>query len=215
MKRIVFTVLCLAFGIHAGIAAAADPALVKARQKVCGIENVDAKTGGVKKDKVIVSWASNTPYVVSVLGRVIITDSFVTRLEVTPGRVPFVIQDLVDLKPEAIFLGHGHSDHADNAAYIAKKTGATVYGAPEHCDQMVADVTRMFNDPNAVNGGAKIIPDAVPVNCIPVVTRASTPAAEVTRITQLEPLACIISFKHMHSNAVPYDPTYPQVTPNV
>src|SRR5215471_17740630 len=100
MKRIVFTVLCLAFGIYAGLAAAADPALVKARQKFFGIENVDAATGAVKKDKVIVSWLSNTSYAVSVLGRVIITDSYVTRLEVTPGRVPFVVQDLVDLKPE-------------------------------------------------------------------------------------------------------------------
>src|SRR5262249_14306449 len=111
--------------------------------------------------------------------------------------------------------GHGHFDHADNAAYIAKLSGATVYGAPEHCDQMAADVTRMFNDPNAINGGAKIVPDGNPVPCVALVGRNETPGTRTVRITQLEPLVCINALKHMHSNAVPYDPTYPQITPNV
>lgn len=153
----------------------ADPALIAARQKIFGLENVDANTGAVKKDKVIFSWLTNTTYAVSVLGRVIMLDSYVTRLELTPGRTPFVIQDMVDLKPEAILLGHGHFDHADNAAYIAKWTNATIYASPETCDAMQADVVRMFNDPNAINGGATIIPDGNPVNCFPIVTRGSTP----------------------------------------
>ena len=54
--------------------------LIAARQKVFGIENVDANTGAVKKDKVIFSWLTNTTYAVSVLGRVIMLDSYVTRL---------------------------------------------------------------------------------------------------------------------------------------
>ena len=141
-------------------------------------------------------------------------DSYVTRLELTPGRTPFVIQDMVDLKPEAILLGHGHFDHADNAAYIAKLTNATIYASPETCDAMQADVVRMFNDPNAINGGAKIVPDANPVNCFSIVSRGSTPGTEITRLNFLEPLACIVGFKHMHSNAVPPDPTYPPFTFN-
>lgn len=195
--------------------AAADPAMIAARQKIFGVENVDATTGAVKKDKVIFSWLTNTTYAASVLGRVIMLDSYVTRLEVTSGRTPFVIQDLVNLHPEAILLGHGHFDHADNAAYIAKWSNATIYASPETCDAMQADVARMFNDPNAVNGGAKIVPDANPVNCIPVVSRGSTPGAEVTRLNFLEPLACIVGFKHMHSNAVPPDSTYPPFVFNV
>ena len=35
------------------------------------------------------------------------------------------------MKPEALFIGHGHSDHADNAVFIAAKTGATLYMTPE------------------------------------------------------------------------------------
>ena len=49
-------------------------------------------------------------------------------------------QDFVDVQPEAIFLGHGHGDHADNAAYVAKWTGATIYASPETCDVMQTDV---------------------------------------------------------------------------
>lgn len=190
-------------------------AQIAARQKFFGIENVNAATGAVKSDKVIFSWATNTTYAVSILGRVVLMDSYVTRLEVEPGRTPFVIQDLVDLKPEALFIGHGHFDHADNATYIAKKTNATIYASPEACDQFQADVTRMYSDPNEINGGKKIIADNQPVHCVPVVSRGSTPGTEVAKLTFLEPVACVLAFKHMHSASVPYDATYPAVTPNV
>jgi hypothetical protein len=49
---------------------AARAALVKARQKIFGVENVDEK-GRVDKEKVIFSWATNTTYVASILGRVV------------------------------------------------------------------------------------------------------------------------------------------------
>lgn len=210
-RQLVSALFAIAVCSIISVASAATP-LVAARQKVFGIENVDPNTGAVKKDKVIFSWLTNTTYAASVLGRVIMLDSYVTRLELTSGRTPFVIQDLVDLKPEAILLGHGHFDHADNGAYIAKKTNAVIYASPETCDAMQADVIRMFNDPNAINGGAKIIPDANPVDCRPVVSRGSTPGTEITRLNFLEPLACIVGFKHMHSNAVPPDSTYPPFT---
>src|SRR5205814_6018059 len=95
------------------LSAAADPALVAARQKVFGIENVDANTGAVKKDKVIFSWGTNTTYVTSLLGRVVLLDSYITRPELPTAPIdrrysPLLPQDLIDVQPEAIFLGHGH-----------------------------------------------------------------------------------------------------------
>ena len=57
-----------------------DPALVKARQKFFGIENVDSR-GRVNKDKVIFSWSTNTTYVVSVKGRVLMLDSYLLHVE--------------------------------------------------------------------------------------------------------------------------------------
>src|SRR5881296_1176549 len=189
----------------------ADPALVAARQKFFGIENVDEK-GRVAKDKVIFSWATNTSYVTSVLGRVILLDSYVSRPELPTTPIdrrytPFLPKDLVDARPEAIFLGHGHGDHADNAAYIAKWTGATIYASEETCNVMQLDVQRMWNDPNAVNNGAKIIPDGAPVKCVNVVPRDTRPGqydeatdrSRATRLSQLDPQACILAFKFIHS----------------
>src|SRR5262245_38794320 len=56
-------------------------AQIAARQKFFGIENVNANTGAVKPNEIIFSWATNTTFAVSVLGRVILMDSYVTRLE--------------------------------------------------------------------------------------------------------------------------------------
>src|SRR5712691_948489 len=112
----------------------ADPALVAARQKFFGIENVDEK-GRVAQDKVIFSWATNTTYVASLLGRVVLLDSYINRPELPSApidirRTKILPQDFIDAHPEAIFLGHGHGDHADNAAYVAKWTGAKIYASP-------------------------------------------------------------------------------------
>jgi hypothetical protein len=204
------------------VAVAAPPVdTVKARQKFFGIENVDAN-GNVKGDKVIVSWATNTTYVVSIQGRVIVLDGYINRPELPTApidhrRSPVLPQDFVNALPEAIFLGHGHGDHADNAAFVAKWTGATIYSSPETCDVMQLDVTRMFNDPNAVNGGAKIIPDGKPVNCVGVVPRGSRPGeyddkadkSTARRIDALDPQVCILAFKFLHSNTAPIDTTFP------
>ncbi len=222
---IVPAALC-ALALPAAAKQDADPAMIAARQKFFGIENVDDK-GRVAKDKVIFSWASNTTYVVSVLGRVLMLDSYILHVELpTPGpidrrRSKVLPQEFVDARPEAIFLGHGHGDHADNAAFIAKWTGATIYAAPETCDVMQQDVARMWNDPNLHNGGAKIIPDGDPVNCIGAVPRNSPPGeytgtlanptggtTTVRRITQFDPDICILTFKHIHSGNSPADPSF-------
>ena len=207
-------------------AADVDPALVKARQKLFGIENVDEK-GRVANDKVIFSWATNTTYVASLLGRVVLLDSYINRPELPSApidirRTKILPRDFIDAHPEAIFLGHGHGDHADNAAYVAKWTGATIYASPETCDVMQLDVQRMWNDPNLHNGGAKMIPNGDPVNCIGAVPRNSPPGeytgtlanptagtTTVRRITQFDPQVCILTFKHVHSGTAPADPAFP------
>lgn len=204
----------------------ASAALIEARQKFFGIENVDSK-GRVKKDKVIFSWVTNTTYAVSVQGRVMLLDSYIAHAELpTAGpidrrRSKVLPQEFVDLRPEAIFLGHGHGDHADNAAFVAKWTGATIYASPETCAVMQQDVTRMWNDPNLHNGGAKLVPDGNPVDCVGVVPEASPPGeysgtlanpaggtTRVRRIRQFDPDICILTFKHIHSGGSPVDPSF-------
>jgi hypothetical protein len=202
-----------------------DPAVIKARQKFFGVENVDER-GRIDKDKVIFSWATNTTYVVSALGRVLLLDSYINRPELPTApldkrRTPILPQDFVDVRPEAIFLGHGHGDHADNAAFVAKWTGATIYASPETCDVMQLDVARMWADPNAHNDGAKVIPNADPVKCVGVVPRNSPPGeytgtlqnpaggtTTVRRIPQFDPEICILTFKHVHSGTAPKDESF-------
>jgi len=230
-QRVAAALLPLALLLGASVAsAAADPAMIKARQKFFGIENVDAMTGAVKKDKVIASWATNTTYVTSLLGRVILLDSYISRPELPTAPIdqrytPLLPQDLIDVRPEAIFLGHGHGDHADNAAYIAKWTNATIYASPETCDVMQLDVARMAADPNPQNGGVPVVPNASPVNCVGVVPRGSRPGqynegsnagllkSSATRIsTPLDPLVCVLAFKFIHSGTAPVDPSFTHTT---
>ena len=45
--------------------AAVDPAMVAARMKIFGPENVDASSGALKKDKVLFSWISHITGAVS------------------------------------------------------------------------------------------------------------------------------------------------------
>jgi hypothetical protein len=194
--------LVAAASFHAN-AYAADPAMVAARTKVFGAEHVNPDTGEVSKDLVIFSWITNASFAASVKGRVILLDTFVTRLEVTPGRTPFVIQDLVDLHPEAIFLGHGHFDHADNAAYIAGKLNIPIYASTETCDNMQLDAVKIFGAGSSVN-------------CTSITSRGSLPGSQVIKIDQLEPVASIHAFRHLHStNTAPQDTSFPPVVVNV
>jgi L-ascorbate metabolism protein UlaG (beta-lactamase superfamily) len=199
---------------------AARAALVAARQKIFGAENVDEK-GRLDKEKVIFSWATNTTYVASILGRVVLLDSYITKPELPTAPIdrrytPLLPKDVADAKPEAIFLGHGHGDHADNAAFIAKWSGATIYASAETCQVMQLDVQRMWNDPNAVNGGAKIVPNGDPVKCVDVVPAGSRPGqydettgrSKATRLHALDPQVCILSFKFIHSGTAPVDPSF-------
>ena len=175
----------------------ADVALVAARSHFFGAENVDQRTGQVDKEKVIITWFSVQSYAVAAKGRVFLLDSYIYRLSDTQGYVPTTLQELVDLGPEAIFLGHGHGDHADNAAYIAVKTGAHIYGAAEHCEAMAGDAARIF--------GA-----GTTVNCTSLTTPGSAPGSEVSTIDVMRPDVCITTFKHLHSGPAPLDPDFPQ-----
>jgi len=192
----------------------ASETIITARQRFFGAENVEPRNGKVREDRVIFSWITNAGYAVSFRGRVVLLDTYINRFEVPPAsgpdlrRTPFGAQDLIDVHPEAIFLGHGHGDHADNAAYIAKWLNISIYSTPETCDVMQQDVARMAADPNTVNGGSKLVPNANPVNCIGVVPRGSVPGTAIVNIKQLNPVACIVAFKHIHSGTVPTDPNF-------
>ena len=169
---------------------AAQPELVKARQLVFGPENVDSRTGAVDREKVIFSWLTNATLAASVRGRIVLLDTYVHRAETVPGRTPFVVEDLVRLHPDAIFIGHGHFDHADNAAFLAGKLGIPIYASAEECTDLQTDARALFN--------ASVI-DVSHVDCHDVTSAGSEPGAELVSIPALEPVASITAFRHLHS----------------
>jgi glyoxylase-like metal-dependent hydrolase (beta-lactamase superfamily II) len=140
--RFVFPALLF---LLASSARAAPASLVKARQLVFGIENVNARTGDVDKENVIFSWLTNATVAASIKGRVVLLDTYVHRAETVPGRTPFVVEDLVSLAPEALFLGHGHFDHADNAAFLSGKLKIPIFASAETCIDMQTDARNLFN----------------------------------------------------------------------
>jgi hypothetical protein len=211
MKRKAIVVALAALGavtMTPSALAVSDAEMIAARQKIFGFENVDPKNGEVDKDKVIVSWLGHISAAVSIRGRVIMLDTYIRRLEVTPGRTPFVIKDLVDLKAETAFIGHGHSDHADNAAFIAAKNGMTLHMTPEACGTAQTALNRMKNDPFMQADPFFAIPQGTTIDCVGVTTAGAVPGTEVVRIRQLDPVACILGFRALHSVALPVDPDW-------
>ena len=182
--------------------------MVAARQKIFGAEHVHGTTGALRRDKVLFSWLGHNTGAVSFMGRVIMMDSFIARLEVTPGRTPIVIKDIVDMRPEALFIGHGHGDHADNAAFIAAKTGATLYMSSEACETAQTALARMKADPFMQADPFFAIAPSTNINCIGVTAAGSLPATQLVRIRQLDPFVCILGYRALHSVSVPADPDW-------
>jgi hypothetical protein len=169
---------------------AANAAVVKARQFFFGAENVDAKSGAVDKDKVIFTWLTNATLAASIKGHIVMLDTFIHRAEAAPGRTPFVVEDLLPLKPEAIFLGHGHGDHADNAAWMSAKLSIPIFASAETCIDLQADARKFFAS-GAINTNS--------VECHDTTSFGSEPGAETVKINVLEPLVSITAFRHLHS----------------
>ena len=141
---------------------------VDARQHFFGAENV-AADGSVRSDRVILSWFSVASMAAAIDGHVVLLDAYIHKEEDLPNYVPTTTEELVALKPEAIFIGHGHFDHAATGGEIIARTGAFLVGTPEHCDQ-------------AKQQAAAYAGQAVDVRCIDAVTRGSEPGAEVNEL---------------------------------
>jgi hypothetical protein len=182
--------------LAAAPAPAAEPVpseTVEARKHFFGSENV-AADGSLPAGRVILSWFSVGSFAVALDGHVVLFDSYIHKGEDRPGYVPTTTAELLALRSEAIFLGHGHFDHAKNAGVIAARTGAVLVGTPEHCDQARTEAADA-----GVDGGA------MAVRCVDAVSRGSQPGAELNNLAVLGPSIAIQVLKHVHSAAEPPD----------
>ena len=160
---------------------------IAARQHFFGSENV-AADGSVRSDRVILSWFSVASIGAAIDGHVVLLDAYIHKEENLPNYVPTTTEELVALKPEAIFVGHGHFDHAARSGEIIARTGAFLVGTPEHCDQ-------------AKQLAAEYAGQAVDVRCIDAVTRGSAPGAEVNELRPFDDRIEVTALKHIHSAA--------------
>ncbi|WP_067711159.1 MBL fold metallo-hydrolase [Nocardia yamanashiensis] len=105
---------------------------IAARRRFFGDAAVDPETGAVRADQVLMAWFGCASFAIAMDGVVFLCDAWVPR-GVTSGYVPTTPAEVAALRPAAIFIGHGHFDHAADAGPIAQATGAVVHGTAEHC----------------------------------------------------------------------------------
>jgi L-ascorbate metabolism protein UlaG (beta-lactamase superfamily) len=175
-------------------------ATIKARQHMFGFENVNPANGDVRRDRVIVSWLTTTTFAAAANGKVFMLDAYIDDDQVVAPparkRTPTGLQELVDLKPDWIFIGHGHGDHTAYVANVAYRTGAMVFGAAEHCAGMQVDAGRQF-------GTGKT------VNCTAVLAAGVPIGTKAMNLPHLKPALCLNVMRHLHGAATPADTSIP------
>lgn len=152
-----------------------------ARQRLLSINNLNP-------NEVKIWWAGVSSFIVSAGGHLFLLDAWEVA-GIHEGYVPITREDLVALKPEAIFIGHGHFDHAADAGYIASRTGAALIAGDSVCQQARADATNN--------------PDEIPFRCLKLGLDGDTPAGTVYPIRIFADMAEVNIIKHNHSAADP------------
>lgn len=175
----------------AGAQVPLDASTVAARKHFFGSTNVNA-AGRVRSDRVILSWFSVGSLAAAFRGRVVLLDTYVHKGEERPGYVPTTTAELRALRPEAIFVGHGHFDHAKSAGEIAAHAGALLVGTAEHCAQARRE---------AAGHGHP----AARVRCLQVEPAGSPPGGGIRSIRPLGDTVEVDVLKHVHSAAEPPD----------
>jgi hypothetical protein len=172
---------------------------IAARQHFFGLDNVNAKTGAIRDDVVILSWTGVSDFVASFKGHVVFMDSYIGRnggailpagLTVPWPSMQYVGStpaELATLKPELLLFGHAHFDHnGDLPTVIRANPDTPVYGTAEHCRDIKLEV-----------------PD-VNFTCVPVF-KTGAPLGTVNNLGDLLPGVSFTAVKHPHS-APPPDP---------
>lgn len=151
----------------------------EARLRVLGDDGSDTST-------VKVWWYGVSSFVVAAGGHVFLLDAW-EIVGVHSNYVPITRDDLVAIKPEAIFIGHGHFDHAADAGYIATRTGAALIAGESVCETAQAAAEA----------------DAVAFPCLKLGLEGDNPAGTTFSARVFADMAPVTIVKHTHSEADP------------
>ena len=143
---------------------------------------------GTDTSTVKVWWYGVSSFVVAAGGHLFLLDAW-EIVGAHSNYVPITRDDLVALKPEAIFIGHGHFDHAADAGYIASRTGAALIAGDSVC------VTARKASTSAEN--------ALAFPCLKLGLEGDNPAGTVFTARVFADMAPVTIVKHTHSEADP------------
>jgi hypothetical protein len=213
MRRLLGIVVPLVLLLAAPSAQAAHantalpPDAIAARTHFFGAENVDAATGTVRRDRVVLSWFGVSSLAMAMNGEVVLLDAYINNANSsTPTNpsdryVDTSYDELAALRPAALFIGHDHGDHGLGVSYlVAHVPGLRVYGTAEHCAQAKEDL--------AANGY-----EGVKATCASVLPEGAPVGGAVVPVPAAVHGACTQVLKHLHSAAKPPHPDYQAVQP--
>src|SRR3954469_8238389 len=148
---------------------------IKARQKWFGLDNVNPKTGAVRADRVIMSWAGVSTFAASFNGHVVMLDGYLAfgrngTWGSNKNYLSTSIEEYAALNPEMYLFGHGHGDHMGHTPQIlALLPTLQMYGMQEHCNDIKARMAPApVNCTSILAAGAPFGSEAtIPVNMIP------------------------------------------------
>lgn len=159
--------------------------VISARDQLLG-------SGWDDPDEVKIWWYGVASFIVSAGGHLFLFDAW-EIIGLHADYSPVKREDLVAIAPEAIFIGHGHFDHAGDMGYVAGHTGAPVIGGEATCATAREQAERDNNEDN--------------FSCL-LLGNADTPlpgTMQHIKIWQdMEPVSVL---RHTHSAAAPEDTT--------
>jgi hypothetical protein len=135
-------------------------------------------------------WVGVSSFIASMNGHLFLFDAW-EPVGVQKDYVPIGREELAAIQPEAIFIGHGHFDHAADAGYVAGTSGAALIAGAPTCATARARAAQF---------------DAtVPFPCLILGTRESPGPGTVREIRIWRDLPPVQVIQHVHSAVDPTD----------
>lgn len=163
--------------------AAPDTALMAERERILG-------PGANNPDEVRLWWVGVSSFVVTMKGHLFLLDAW-EIVGLHANYVPIGREELAALKPEAIFIGHGHFDHAADAGYVAGHSGAVLVAGSTVCDSARASAAR--------DGLSTAFP------CVVLGDVNNTTPGQTQSLKLWADLPAVTVLRHTHSEADPTD----------
>ncbi len=142
-------------------------------------------TGWDDPTEVHLSWVGVSSFIASVGGHVVLFDAW-EIIGAVEDYVPVGREELAAIMPEAVFVGHGHFDHAGDLGYVAGLAGSVVVGSDEICT---------VAEEGAIREGV-----GVDFRCLVTGTATAPAPGTAQSVTIWSDLAPVTILQHLHSN---------------